>query len=114
MTRSWSRRGLPLPSCLVGFFVCVLLGVRDLLNPINLLASLNLTQVTVLLSFSQACIPLQTNVQKKRCAGSGGRVEEKNRSTISGVSTPSHSSASKQMDVGLRMSSLVDLIKIFF
>lgn len=40
-------------------------------------------------------------------------MEEKNRSTISRVFTPSHSLACKQMDVGLEMSSLVYLNKFF-
>lgn len=46
-------------------------------------------------------------------AESGGRVEEKNRSAISGAVTPSHSLASKQMDVGLQMSPLVYLNRFF-
>lgn len=65
------------------------------------------------MSFSSAFSALKTNVQKKMRAGSGRRIEEKNRSTISGVSTPSHSLASKQMDVGLQMSSLVYPNKVF-
>lgn len=40
-------------------------------------------------------------------------MEEKNRSAISGAVTPSHSLASKQMDVGLQMSPLVYLNRFF-
>lgn len=56
---------------------------------------------------------MKTRAQKKIRAESRGRVEEKNRSAISGAATPSHSLASEQMDVGLRMSPLVNLNRFF-